>query len=123
MELHVEFFVRDLERSRDFYCRILGFRIARQKEDGFTELSRGAVTLALNDVAILTPDHPARPGPAERIGKGVEIVMIVDELQGIYDQVLASGWPVSTPLTRQPWGMTDFRLIDPDGIYIRITAR
>ena len=122
MELHVEFFVEDLARSRDFYTRVLGFTITRQKDDGFTELNRGAATLALNSRTILTPDHPARPGPNERIGKGVEIVLFVADLDEVYDHVLASGWPLSTPMTDQPWGMTDFRLIDPDGCYIRVTA-
>ena len=122
MELHVEFFVEDLARSRDFYTRVLGFTITRQKDDGFTELNRGAATLALNNRTILTSDHPARPGPNERIGKGVEIVLFVADLDEVYDQVLASGWPLSTPMTDQPWGMTDFRVIDPDGCYIRVTA-
>ena len=122
MELHVEFFVADLARSRDFYTRVLGFEIIRQKDDGFTELNRGAATLALNSIAILTPGHPARPGPDERIGKGVEIVLFVTDLDEIYRHVLASGWPLSTPMTKQPWGMTDFRIVDPDGCYIRVTA-
>jgi catechol 2,3-dioxygenase-like lactoylglutathione lyase family enzyme len=122
MKLHVEFFVEDLERSRNFYTSVLGFTITRQKDDGFTELRRGSATLALNSDTILKPDHPARPGPAERIGKGVEIVLIAEDLDAVYEQVLASQWPLSTPITDQPWGMTDFRLIDPDGCYIRVTA-
>jgi lactoylglutathione lyase len=122
MELHVEFFVEDLERSRDFYTTVLGFTITRQKDDGFTELSRGSATLALNSIAILSEGHPARPGRDERIGKGVEIVLIVADLELVYDHVRATGWPLSTPLTKQPWGMTDFRLVDPDGVYIRVTA-
>ena len=122
MELHVEFFVDDLARSRDFYTRVLGFRISRQKEDGFTELTQGAATLAINSREILTPGHPARPAPGERMGRGVEVVLVAPDLEVVYDRVLASGWPLSTPMTKQPWGMTDFRLIDPDGYYIRITA-
>jgi catechol 2,3-dioxygenase-like lactoylglutathione lyase family enzyme len=122
MELHVEFFVADLERSRDFYTRVLGFEITRQKRDGFTELRRGSAILALNSDSILQADHPARPAPNERIGKGVEIVLVAPDLDAVYDQVLATGWPLSTPLTDQPWGMTDFRLTDPDGCYIRLTA-
>jgi hypothetical protein len=26
------------------------------------------------------------------------------------------------PLSARPWGQTDFRLIDPDGYYIRVTS-
>ncbi len=123
MELHIEFFVQDLARSRQFYTRVLGFTIMRQKEDGFTELRCGSATIALNDLGILKPGHPARPRSDERIGKGVEIVLLVDDLNEIYERVLASGWPISTPMTEQPWGMTDFRITDPDGCYIRVTAR
>ena len=108
MELHVEFFFEDLARSRDFYTRVLGFTITRQKDDGFTELNRGAATLALNNRTILTSDHPARPGPNERIGKGVEIVLFVADLDEVYDHMLASGWPLSTPMTDQPWGHDRF---------------
>ncbi len=122
MQLHVEFFVQDLARSREFYTRVLGFTINRQKEDGFTELSRGDATLALNHIATLSQEHPTSPAANERIGKGVEIVLIVAEVDGVYRQVLATGWPISTPLTSQPWGMTDFRLSDPDGIYIRVSG-
>jgi catechol 2,3-dioxygenase-like lactoylglutathione lyase family enzyme len=123
MELHVEFFVNDLERSRDFYTSVLGFSITRQKDDGFTELRRGSATLALNSTTILKPDHPARAAPNERSARGVEIVLIADDLHEVYQRVLANEWPLSTPMTDQPWGMTDFRLIDPDGCYIRVTAR
>lgn len=122
MKLHVEFFVEDLQRSRDFYMQVLGFRITRQKDDGFTELSRGSATLALNSDTVLNPDHPARPAPSERIGKGVEIVLVAEDLDAAYAEVLASRWPLSTPMTKQPWGMTDFRLVDPDGCYIRVTG-
>lgn len=123
MELHVEFFVADLERSRDFYTRVLGFTITRQKDDGFTELRRGSAVLALNSDTILNRDHPARPAPNERIAKGIEIVLVAEDLDAAYAGVLASGWPLSTPMTDQPWGMTDFRIVDPDGCYIRVTAR
>ena len=121
MQLHIEFFVEDLARSREFYTRVLRFSVARQKVDGFTELRRGTATVALNDHQILNPNHPTRPAPGERIGKGVEVVLIVDCLQEAYDHVLATGWPISTPITKQPWCRTDFRVVDPDGIYIRVT--
>lgn len=121
MELHFELFVRDLERSRDFYTRVLGFALVRQKADGFTELRRGSAIIALNKRDILSPDHPARPASGERIAKGVELVLLTSDLQAMHDHVVEAGWPLSTPLTVQPWGMTDFRLLDPDGCYIRVT--
>jgi len=43
------------------------------------------------------------------------VVLVTERLRQDYDHVLASAWPVSTPITKQPWGMTDFRIVDPDG--------
>jgi catechol 2,3-dioxygenase-like lactoylglutathione lyase family enzyme len=122
MHLHIEFFVEDLARSRDFYTSVLGFAVVRQKDDGYTELNRGAATVAINDHRMPHLDHPTRPAAGERTGKGVEVVLVTDSLQEVYDHVRASGWPIPTPLTEQPWGMTDFRIVDPDGIYIRMPA-
>jgi catechol 2,3-dioxygenase-like lactoylglutathione lyase family enzyme len=122
MHLHVEFFVEDLARSREFYTSVLGFSVVRHKPDGFTELSRGFATIALNARGILHRDQSARPAADGQIGKGIELVLVTEDLPEIYEHVLASGWPISTPLTRQPWGMTDFRVVDPDGVYIRVTA-
>ncbi len=38
-----------------------------------------------------------------------------------YAAVLASAWPV-TELVDQPWDLTDFRVQDPDGYYLRVAS-
>jgi len=96
--------------------------IASQNLWHATELVRGGATIALNDRKILNVDHPARHAAGESVGKRVEVVLVTERLRQDYDHVLASAWPVSTPITKQPWGMTDFRIVDPDGIYIRVTG-
>lgn len=45
------------------------------------------------------------------------------ERPGGYQRVRSEGWPRSAELRRQPWGLTDFRLLDPDGYYWRVTSR
>ncbi len=45
----------------------------------------------------------------------------VDDLDATYAHVLATGWTVATPLAERPWGSRDFRVIDPDGYYLRLT--
>lgn len=37
------------------------------------------------------------------------------------DRVVAAGWSLAEDLTRRPWGLVDFRLLDPDGYYLRVT--
>ncbi len=34
-----------------------------------------------------------------------------------------AGWPLAADLQARPWGVRDFRLLDPAGYYLRITER
>jgi len=52
-----------------------------------------------------------------------EIVLKVDNVQEDYRSVHASGHPIVEELQERPWGLTDVRIVDPDGYYLRITAR
>ena len=60
---------------------------------------------------------------SQRRGLGVEIVMEVDDLGTAHRRVLDSGHPVFEPPQRRPWGLRDFRIVDPDGYYLRVTSR
>ncbi|MDN5769168.1 MAG: hypothetical protein L0H96_14260 [Humibacillus sp.] len=93
---------------------------------GYVQLRSGAVAVGVQHHANLPSEHhfsPARlTGPR---GVGVEIVIEVDDVEAAYE-VAASpaeshGGHVE-PLEDQPWGLKDFRLVDPDGYYIRVTA-
>jgi lactoylglutathione lyase len=121
--LQVELFVNDLATSIDFYQRVLGFQPGAQKADAYTPMRKGSVQLALNRLDILPPDHPVQVAGQERVGRGVELVLEVAELQAMYDHVVLQQWPLSGTLQRQPWGLHDFRVVDPDGYYWRVTER
>jgi hypothetical protein len=43
------------------------------------------------------------------------------ELAALYERCQARA-VVAEELTSRPWGLTDFRLADPDGYYIRVTS-
>jgi lactoylglutathione lyase len=79
--------------------------------------------VALNRRAALPDDHPIQRRAGERLGIGVEIVLEVDDIDAMYRHVVAQGWPRSAELMRRGWGLTDFRVADPDGYYWRVTSR
>ena len=54
---------------------------------------------------------------------GVELVLEVDDVGAERDRVVAAGWPLGEDLQARPWGLTDFRILDPAGYYLRITDR
>jgi uncharacterized glyoxalase superfamily protein PhnB len=80
----------------------------------------GDIQISLMPQTKLPDDHPAKRLGDERAGLGVEFVLEVDDVDAAYARVLAEGWPVAAPLTERPWGTRDFRVIDPDGLYIRV---
>jgi lactoylglutathione lyase len=119
-DLRVELFVRDVARSAAFYRDVLGFEILREGPGGYTSIGREGAVLGLNAVAHLPHGHPARPHPGEPVGRGVELVVVVEDVAALHAH--ASGHAEVSALVAQPWSLTDFRLLDPDGYYIRITG-
>ena len=119
----LELFVDDMEASVDFYGRVLGFALGQQQLDGYTPLRNGASCLSLNRRANLPDDHPVQALGNERLGRGIELVLEVPDIEAVYQHVRLANWPLAAELQPQPWGLTDFRVIDPDGYYWRITTR
>jgi lactoylglutathione lyase len=126
MRLRLELFVSDMRASIAFYTETLGFRVARADPD-YVTVRNGSVVLGLGPVAKL-PETGVGPGftrqrlRADR-GAGVEIVLELDDLDdlaALYRRCQARGVVVEA-LREQPWGLQDFRLVDPDGYYLRVT--
>jgi len=122
MSLRLELFVRDLDSSVRFYTRTLGFSVERRESD-YVVLVNGSCVLGIGRMADLSGSHPLRASSKERRGLGVELVLEVDDVVGYLARVQGLGIPVETGLRRRSWGATDFRILDPDGYYLRITSR
>ncbi len=121
--LRLELFVADLPASLDFYRRVLGFEPGPRQTGGYTPLGKRSVRIALNPLSDLPEGHPLRVAAGERPGLGVEIVLEVESIVAMHQHVVSENWPLSGELSRQSWGLTDFRISDPDGYYWRVTSR
>ena len=117
-------FVRDVGAAIAFYTEVMGFDLIRE-ESGYSSLRRGEVVLGLGPIWKLPAEggYFTRDIAEHRRGLGVEIVLEVDDLDAYHARFLASEYPVSEPLQERPWGLRDFRVVDPDGYYLRITSR
>jgi catechol 2,3-dioxygenase-like lactoylglutathione lyase family enzyme len=120
--LRVEFFVQELSASQNFYKRVLGFEQLSVSEDGYTVLRLGNVRIDLQPKHHIPEEHPLYYGREERVGLGIEIVLEVDNVDEAYAVAQKTGWPLADLLQARPWGARDFRLLDPDGRYIRVTS-
>ena len=120
MTLRFEIFPDDLDATVDFYMRVLRFRLIADRRDEpspYVSLQRGSVRVGAARRAV--PDaRVARLPPA-----GVELVLEVDDVVAERDQITAAGWPIAEDLRDRPWGLRDFRVLDPAGYYLRITDR
>lgn len=121
--LRVELFVHDVRRSAAFYRDVLGFEVLREAPGGYVSIGRGGAVLGLSAASQLPADHPVRPEPGCRMGLGVELVVVVDDVAAVHARAVASGRAEIAALVDQPWGLTDFRILDLDGYYVRITSR
>ena len=119
--LRVELFVFDVLRSVAFYGEVLGFEVMRMSPSGYTSVGRDGAVIGLNEIASLPLGYPMRPEPGQALGRGVELVVMVEDVAAVHALAAASQAGVSA-LVAQPWGLTDFRVVDPDGYYIRITG-
>ncbi|MBY2909933.1 VOC family protein [Rhizobium leguminosarum] len=122
MQLSLELFVESPEKSLDFYRRVLGFEVQGSPSTEYTMLQSGDAVIAINSRSVLSTDHPLRIDTGQRAGLGIEIVLKVADVEDAYRAAKESGWPLSD-LALQPWGLRDFRLVDPDGYYVRVTGR
>jgi predicted enzyme related to lactoylglutathione lyase len=116
----VELFPAAVDRAVDFYVRVLGFVVERDERPAgsdYVAVRRGAARIGLS--AAWAPTDPA----ARRVPQGVELVLEVDDLTAERDRIVAHGWPLADDIGTRPWGRSDLRLFDPDGYYIRVTAR
>jgi predicted enzyme related to lactoylglutathione lyase len=122
----MELFVSDMDDSIAFYAGVLGFTVTR-RDPGYASLRRGATVLGLGPIAGLPVDGDGPGLTQTRLapdrGAGVEIVFELDNLdqvRALHDACQAGGLVVEA-LQKRPWGLWDFRIVDPDGYYLRVT--
>ena len=97
--------VADLDRARDFYCRVLGLAAAPASPPGAQILATAPIAMALR-----TDVTPA-PGTA---GRGVTVWIGVEDVDALYQTATAAGATPEGEPTEGPFGRM-FTVADPDG--------
>jgi RimJ/RimL family protein N-acetyltransferase/catechol 2,3-dioxygenase-like lactoylglutathione lyase family enzyme len=118
--LRVELFPADVDASVAFY-EALGFEV-RGRQGSYASLSFGDVRLGLARATDLAGSRPIDPG-CRSVPAGAEMVVEVRDVRALRDTVAARGIPLAEDVQQRPWGLTDFRVHDPDGYYWRFTSR
>jgi len=123
LELHVP----DFTKVKDYYVK-LGFKVIWERSpDG----PKGYLILKMdNNILCFWPgtdsvyDQPYfKRFPKDTVrGYGVEIVIMVDDIDAYYAKVKDFA-NVVEPLVLQPWGLKDFRAADPFDYYLRFCPK
>ena len=123
--LLIELHVPDFEKTKEFYGK-LGFQVVREEKPeekkGYLVLRKDNTILCFwpgNDSVWEQTYFKQFPKETKR-GYGVEIVIIVEDIENFYDEVKSFAKIVGY-LQRRPWGVKDFRIEDPFGFYLRFT--
>ncbi|KPI33850.1 Glyoxalase-like domain containing protein [Actinobacteria bacterium OV450] len=101
----------DPERSRAFYGGTLGLAVYREFGTG---PDRGTVYF-LGGGFLEVSGRAARP-PAP----GLRLWLQVADVQAAYEELRARGAEVLRPPLREPWGLIEMWIADPDGVRIAL---
>lgn len=121
LELHVP----DFDKVKDFYGK-LGFSVVwerKPEEDkGYLVIRRGDNILCFwsGNETVFDQSYFKYFSKDTKRGYGVEIVIMVDDIDSFYEQTKTFANIVGE-LELKPWGLKDFRIEDPFGYYLRFT--
>lgn len=121
MKLFIELFVDDVESSIKFYRDVIGMKVIRSSPD-YNELHLGEAQISICPFEGLRNGHYLREAPNDRFGNRVEFCLRVDDVEEMFERVKKHGVLIKEPLQKRTWGATDFRIVDPNGLYLRITS-
>jgi predicted enzyme related to lactoylglutathione lyase len=99
----------DPERSRAFYRDDLGLSIYREFGTG---PGRGTVFFLGGGYLEVSGQGDARPGP------GVRLWLQVPDVARAHDRLRERGVPILREPLREPWGLIEMWISDPDGVRV-----
>jgi uncharacterized glyoxalase superfamily protein PhnB len=116
--------VRDIARSTEFYCDVLGFTVKQTVPETspfvFVWLERDGVPVFLNDPKAADHDYTGASGrPA---GGTATMFFTISGVDAFYGAVKARA-PIVMQLKTQFYGMREFAVEDPDGHLLTFAER
>jgi catechol 2,3-dioxygenase-like lactoylglutathione lyase family enzyme len=119
VSLRIELFPVNMSVFLDFYTKVLHFTL-RKQNGNYAYINRDNIYIGAIETS--TVDSLADRALYRQPFKGVELVFEVDDLVAERDRIVGLGYELEADIQKQEWGLEDFRLVDPDGYYIRITT-
>jgi len=121
-DIYIEIHVPDFNKLIEFYSK-LGFKLLWRTEDYLVmKRKRSVLNFYGGSQNVYSHSYFGRFKKTTKCGYGVEIIIPVDRVEGVYESIRKFA-KIVQPLQLKKWGRRDFRIIDPFGFYLRITER
>lgn len=114
-----ELYVKSIDDSEKFY-QLLGLSTSRKQSD-FAVLTCNGIKIHLCPIDDC-PEYLRSNGFSGLLGSRVEFCFVTDQIEKLYGALVSNNVEIYEGLQERPWGKKDFRIIDPDGAYIRVTS-
>lgn len=111
--------VGDLDRSLEFWCRILGIPLGH-RSGTYAQLDTGRTRLALYERTAMSETLGFEVGAPDPGAPGFEIGFKVDDCDAAYEELVAAGAEPVTPPTDRPWRQRTAYVRDPDGHLVEL---
>jgi uncharacterized glyoxalase superfamily protein PhnB len=114
-------FVKDVQKTIEFYEAAFGQRRKFIHENGYGELDTGATTLGFVSLEIAQASGaPFTTALPEGKAPAMEIAFLTDEVPAAYEKALKAGAAAVAPPKQKPWGQTVAYLRDNNGFLVEI---
>ena len=118
--------VKDVDASLEFYSRNLGLPrdLAEKDDEGLTFLG----SVEVGDTVIMFESSGSNVTLDTDHGAKSRVTLTVclsgdDDIDAMYQRLLASDVRVCSPIGNRPWGNRDFTVLDPDGYHVVIAQQ
>jgi uncharacterized glyoxalase superfamily protein PhnB len=112
--------VKDIERSVDWYTRVVGFTVDQRFEREGTVRS---VRVKAGDVRVMLNLDDGVRGWDRTKGEGFSLQLTtVQSIDAIANHIRDKGGTLDSEPADMPWGVRSFRLRDPDGFKWSISS-
>lgn len=120
MKLNAGIVTPHLEKSKEFYTRVLNFGVTFENEFYVLLHTPGHTA----EISFLLPHHASQQPLFQSpfAGTGVYLTLEVAQVDKEYARIKALGVPIAIALRDEPWGDRHFAITDPNGVNIDIVT-
>ncbi len=113
VDFTAEFMVKDIQKSIDFYTKVLGFRLHRVTPDGkFAIIFLEKAMVMLYEVTTLS----------EPRFSGLEVRFLINDIDSYYKKIIARGAEFEKTIFNAPYGLRQFYVKNPDGVSLKFSS-